>query len=67
MSEIPDNVTVTIGGVKNTIILNRRDRTNPFSSGSIGYHGQGKIMIGDKKHQCNFLLVEVGSKNKKTE
>lgn len=34
-----------------------------FSTGSVGYHGNGKVVIADKKYQVNFMLVEVGSKS----
>jgi hypothetical protein len=33
-----------------------------FSTGSKGYHGAGKVYIDSKKHQANFMLIEVGSK-----
>lgn len=33
-----------------------------FSTGSRGYHGFGKVQIGEKRFQCNFILVEIGSK-----
>lgn len=33
-----------------------------FSSGSRGYHGQGKLEIGGKKYQAQVQLVEIGSK-----
>ena len=40
----------------------KRGKDNPFSSGSRGYHATGKMMIGDKKHQVNLLLVEIKPK-----
>ena len=36
-----------------------------FKTGSKGYHGIGKIVIRGKKYQANFMLIEIGSKNKK--
>jgi hypothetical protein len=33
-----------------------------FASGSRGFHGQGKITIGEKRYQCQVQLVEIGSK-----
>jgi hypothetical protein len=35
-----------------------------FSTGSKGYHATGKVDVNGKKHQANFMLVEVGSKPK---
>lgn len=35
-----------------------------FSTGSIGYHGTGKVILDGKKYQVNVQLVEVGSKPK---
>jgi hypothetical protein len=33
-----------------------------FKTGSKGYHGFGKIDINGKKHQINFMLIEIGTK-----
>ena len=33
-----------------------------FRSGSVGFHGQGKIEIGGKRHQVQVQAVEIGSK-----
>ena len=33
-----------------------------FKTGSRGFHAQGKVELDGKKYQCNFLLVEIGSK-----
>lgn len=57
-------VTVKIGEKEMVFVLNERGEKNPFSSGSVGFHGQGKMQVGEKVFQCNFLLVEVGSKGK---
>lgn len=35
-----------------------------FKTGSRGYHAMGKMQVGDKRYQCNLLLVEIGSKPK---
>ena len=35
-----------------------------FKSGSVGYHGQGKVEIADKRHQVQVQAVEIGSKPK---
>lgn len=43
------------------IELNKKE----FKTKSVGYHGFGKIEIDGKKHQANFLLIEVGSKERK--
>lgn len=33
-----------------------------FSTGSRGFHKSTKITIAGKKYQCNFQLVEIGSR-----
>ena len=33
-----------------------------FKTGSVGYHGFGKIEINGVRYQANFMLVEIGSK-----
>ena len=33
-----------------------------FRSGKAGFHGQGKIEIGGKRHQVQVQAVEIGSK-----
>ena len=53
-------VSIQLNGVKQDFILNKKD----FKTGSRGYHGQGKMQIGDKRYQCNILCVEIGSKPK---
>lgn len=40
----------------------KRGKDNPFSSGSTGYHANGKLLIGGKKHQVNLLLIEIKPK-----
>ena len=52
------------GKVIASIPLTTRGKQNPFSSGSIGFHGNGKIAIDDAVHQANFLLTQVGTKGK---
>jgi hypothetical protein len=34
-----------------------------FSSGSVGFYGNTKLEIGDKRYQTQVQLVEIGSKN----
>jgi len=41
------------------LVLNEKH----FTSGSRGYHGQGKIEIGGKRYQAQAQLVEIGSKD----
>lgn len=36
-----------------------------FKTGSVGFHGFGKVEIRGKRYQANFLLVEIGSKERK--
>lgn len=33
-----------------------------FKTGSRGYFGTGKIVVGGKKYQCQVQIVEIGSK-----
>lgn len=32
-----------------------------FSTGSVGFRGQGKVTINDKRYQCQAQMVEIGS------
>ena len=59
MSEV-DVATILLKGEKQDFILNKKD----FKTGSRGYHGQGKMQVGDKRYQINILCVEIGSKPK---
>jgi hypothetical protein len=59
MSEI-NLATIQLKGVKQEFVLNKKD----FKTGSRGYHAQGKMQVGDKRYQCNILVVEIGSKPK---
>jgi len=52
--------TIQLKGVKQEFVLNKKD----FKTGSRGYHAQGKMQVGDKRYQCNLLVVEIGSKPK---
>jgi len=36
-----------------------------FSTGSIGYWATQKLEMNGKRYQCQFQLVEIGSKQKK--
>lgn len=40
----------------------KRDKENPFSSGSQGYNVSGKVTIGGVKFQVSCNLIAVGSK-----
>jgi hypothetical protein len=33
-----------------------------FKTGSVGFYGSGKVVIGDKRYQTSLMLVEIGSK-----
>ena len=53
-------VSIQLNGEKQDFILNKKD----FKTGSRGYHGQGKMQVGEKNYQINILCVEIGSKPK---
>lgn len=36
-----------------------------FSTGSVGYYANTKIEFNGKKYQCQFQMVEIGSKQAK--
>jgi len=59
MSEM-NMATIMLNGEKQNFILNKKD----FKTGSRGYHGQGKMQVGEKNYQINILCVEIGSKPK---
>jgi hypothetical protein len=40
-------------------------KSRRFSTGSIGYYGNGKVVINGKIHQVSLNVVEVGSGKKK--
>jgi hypothetical protein len=64
MSEQPPNmVTIQLKGTKQQFIVNEKT----FSTGSKGFHGYGKMQVGDKNYQVNIQLVEIGSKPKEKE
>ena len=52
--------TIMLNGEKQNFILNKKD----FKTGSRGYHGQGKMQVGEKNYQITILCVEIGSKPK---
>ena len=61
MSEQPSNIaTIQLNASKQQFILNNKN----FSTGSKGFHGYGKMQVGDKNYQVNIQLVEIGSKPK---
>lgn len=35
-----------------------------FKSGSVGFHGQAKVLIDGRRHQCQVQAVEIGTKAK---
>ncbi len=59
MSEV-NLATIQLNGEKQNFLLTKKD----FKTGSRGYHGQGKMQVGDKNYQVNILCVEIGSKPK---
>ena len=61
--EMPNMATVHLCGMKQQFILNKKD----FSTGSKGFHGHGKMQVGEKNYQVNIQLVEIGSKPKEKE
>ena len=36
-----------------------------FSTGSVGFYASQKLEIEGKRYQCQFQMVEIGSKQKK--
>jgi hypothetical protein len=59
-----NRVVVELDGTTNQFLLNPKT----FSTGSRGYHAQGKIEVPNgKRYQVNLLFTEIGSKPKKTE
>jgi len=52
------------GKVVASLDIDERGKSNPFSTGSIGFHGNGKVTINSKEHQANVLLTEIGTKGR---
>jgi hypothetical protein len=52
--------TIQLKDVTQEFVLNKKD----FKTGSRRYHAQGKMQVGDKRYQCNILVVEIDSKPK---
>lgn len=52
------------GKVVQTIDLDTRDASNPFRTGSIGYHKNEALSIEGKGYQANLMLIEKGTKGK---
>jgi len=48
------------GNVVGKLVANEK----VFTSGSRGFHAQGKIEFQGKRYQCQAQLVEIGSKPK---
>jgi hypothetical protein len=64
VSEQPPNMaTIQLNSSKQLFIINQKT----FSTGSKGFHGYGKMQVGDKNYQVNIQLVEIGSKPKEKE
>lgn len=42
--------------------LEKRDKSNPFKSGSLGFYAGGKIVHDGKRYQVSVSIVEIGSK-----
>lgn len=40
-------------------------KPHSFSTGSVGFRGQGKVVEGDKRYQVSVMAVEIGSGNGK--
>lgn len=59
MSEV-NLAIIQLNGKKQEFLLGEKQ----FKTGSRGYHGQGKMQIGEKGYQINILCVEIGSKPK---
>jgi hypothetical protein len=59
MSEV-NVATIRLNEEKQDFVLNKKT----FSTGSKGYHAQGKMQVGDKRYQINIQCVEIGSKPK---
>jgi hypothetical protein len=59
----PNMATILLNGSKQQFILNQKN----FSTGSKGFHGYGKMQVGEKNYQVNIQLVEIGSKPKEKE
>jgi len=57
-----DSIEISIENEKGSLPLNRRDENNPFSTGSLGYHGNGKLTFKGKRYQINVIIVEIGTK-----
>jgi len=56
-----DTASITIKESKADFILNAKK----FSTGSTGYHAQGKLEISPtERYQVNILCVKIGSKPK---
>lgn len=63
MSDQPNIATIQVNGAKQSFILNAKT----FSTGSKGFNGTGKMLVGDKNYQISINCVEIGSKPKEKE
>ncbi len=54
-------VTIDLNGQKYDFVISEKK----FSTGSIGFHGNGKILISEnERYTVNIILVKIGSKPK---
>jgi len=55
-------VTINFEGKDYQFVMNPKN----FSTGSTGFHGQGKLVVSEtEKYQINLMAVLIGSKGKK--
>jgi hypothetical protein len=59
MSDV-NMASIQLNGDKQNFILDKKN----FRTGSRGFYGQGKMVVGGKKYQINIQCVEIGSKPK---
>lgn len=61
-----NTVTVKLKGKDFNFILNERSKDKPFSTGSTGFYGQGKIEVSaTEKYQVSCIVTLIGSRPKK--
>jgi len=56
LASIPPELEATVHGMPMLLTVRR------FNTGSIGWHGQCKVKVGEHKVQVNLLCTVVGSK-----
>ena len=55
-------IIATIRSLSGTDIATIIAREKTFSTGSLGFFGQGKLTLDGKRYQAQVQLVEIGSK-----